>query len=159
MNDSTSEGCSELGVEEGGLRKKGWALGGLRRGEARRAIPFLPALGKSIPRVWYMAVDVGFLLSCLEDDWAWPHPHSHTHAHTLETHSQSDNCAHIYRKYILSSTHTHTHTESVHVHTNTFWGKQRGTESLLCLKVGGDHCTTMCVCVCVFVQTQVALLQ
>lgn len=52
-------------------------------------------------------------------------------------------------------THQDVHTSSQKytiacAHTYTFWGKGRGTESLPCqsLKVGGDHCTSMCVCVC-----------
>lgn len=101
------EGCTGQEVVEGGsekgvsARRPGDGWGSVRRGEARRAIPFLPALGNSIPRVWYMAVDVGFLLAAWKmtgPDHIHIHTHTHartqkhTHTHTVKTHSQSDNC-------------------------------------------------------------------
>lgn len=127
------EGCTGQEVVEGGsekgvsARRPGDGWGSVRRGEARRAIPFLPALGNSIPRVWYMAVDVGFLLA------AWKmtgpdHIHIHTHTRTYaKTHTHT-HCENTFTKWQLCTQmqqwHTKMYTQAhrniqLHVHTHT----------------------------------------
>ena len=154
------EGGSEKGVS---ARRPGDGWGSVRRGEARRVIPFLPALGNSIPRVWYMAVDVGFLLAAWKmtgpnhihiHTHACTQKHTHTHTHTHWKHIHKVTTVYANAAMIHQDVHTNSQKYTIaRAHTYAFWGKGRGTESLPCLslKVGGDHCTSMRVCVCVCV--------
>ena len=159
------EGCIGQDIVEGGsekgvsTRRPGDGWGSVRRGEARRAIPFLPALGNSIPRVWYMAVDVGFLLAAWKmtgpdhihiHTHAHKHTHTHTHTHTHWKHIHKVTTVYANTAMIHQDVHTSSQKYTIaHAHIYAFWGKGRGTESLPCLslKVGGDHCTSMHVCV------------